>query len=114
MERHTLGGLEQCEHCHSWNFAAEAVGHGANRHFSICCSNGKTKALPAFDTPGPVLRKLLEDDTAPTRAFRDAIRSYNAALAFISVGATVAPAAPPLASRRRGRDSGDDYGRGRQ
>ena len=90
---HSLGELQRCEACNSWNFPEEAVGQGNKRHYNICCSNGKTLDLAPFEEPEPVLRDLLVSTSLPARAFREAIRSYNAALGFISVGANVAP--PP-------------------
>jgi len=62
------------------------VGRG---HFNICCSHGKTSQLPSFDEPGPVLHELLTSPDARSKSFRNHIRSYNAALSFMSVGAKV-------------------------
>ena len=78
-----------CEKCASNHFSSERIGTRANGHFSICCDNGKTCDLPPFAEPTPVLQELLTDDTTSARAFRDEIRSYNAALAFMSLGAKV-------------------------
>jgi mono/diheme cytochrome c family protein len=81
---------EECDLCGSLNFPEERVSRG---HFTICCSHGKTRHLPSFDEPGPVLRQLLTSHDARARSFRNHIRSYNAALSFMSVGAKVV--APP-------------------
>ena len=54
---------------------------------------GKTQHLPRFDDPGPALEDLLTSHTRLACEFRDGIRSCNAALAFMSVGASVSP--PP-------------------
>ena len=86
---HALGDHKYCQECGSKNFLEEETGQGQKRHFSICCSNGKTIDLDDFDEPGPVLRDLLTSSSSSARAFRDAIRSYNSALGFLSVGATV-------------------------
>ena len=82
--------LDECQACQSRNFPEERVGRG---HFTICCSNGKTKHLESFDEPGPVLHDLLTSQDARAKTFRTHIRSYNAALSFMSVGAKVV--APP-------------------
>ena len=49
--------------------------------------------LLPFDQPGPVLHELLTSEDARAKSFRKHIRSYNAALSFMSVGAKVV--APP-------------------
>ena len=88
---HLLGSMtDPCEDCGSQNFPEERVSRG---HFNICCSHGKTSKLSAFDEPGPVLYELLTSQDARSKAFRKQIRSYNAALSFMSVGAKVV--APP-------------------
>ena len=84
---HVLQAMTQvCEHCSSVNFPEERVG---GTHFNICCSAGKTSELQAFDDPGPQLHALLTGSDACAKRFQDNIRSYNAALSFMSVGAFV-------------------------
>ena len=83
-------GGHVCKKCGSCNFPGEAIGTGATLHYAICCHNGKTKNLPDFPEAPPVLKRLLTDGRRDARSFREQIRQYNASLAFVSFGATIA------------------------
>ena len=67
----------------------ERISSGGESHYSICCENGKTCELPSFNRPTPILDELLTSPEKEARTFREEIRSYNAAFAFMSVGAKV-------------------------
>lgn len=62
-----------CTHCGAKRFK--------NENKSICCANGQVELPPIPDAPD-LLKALLMD-----KEFKDKIRSYNAALAFASLGA---------------------------
>ena len=88
VETFTLDGMTlQCPRCGSWNFPAETVGRPPR--VTLCCKGGKTSHIPALpDAPEP-LRSLLLSSTRTAREFRANIRRYNAALSFVSFGASV-------------------------
>ena len=74
-----------CDHCGSLNFEEERV--GVSRHFALCCRNGKVahREFDARPAPAP-LHQLLTGRDALSRQFRDHIRYYNGAFAFVSFG----------------------------
>ena len=82
----------QCEECLSMNFVGELVQGTRDRHFNICCQNGKVTSLnerEPVEVP-EVLESLLLGRRPSDREFRERIRMYNNALAFVSFGAKVA------------------------
>jgi hypothetical protein len=93
FESHDAGSMTSpCGRCASLNFEAERVGQKG--HFSLCCQNGKVGNCFSHLPPTPVaLSQYLEGTDVLSRAFRDRIREYNAALSFVSFGADVSP--PP-------------------
>ena len=92
FEIHNAGEMDQeCPYCHAWNFDGERV--GLDKHFNLCCQNGKASdILPLPQTPA-VLDNYLVGQDLVSRTFRDHIRAYNAALSFVSFGAQIKP--PP-------------------
>ena len=62
-------------------------------HFRLCCHDGKLSHLWRVSDAPDLLHRLLTNRTAQARHFRDNIREYNAALSFVSFGASYAP--PP-------------------
>ena len=80
-----------CSHCGSRNFAGELIGTGRRAHFTICCHNGKASGLRhrPFPEPPEEFVELLTATTRAGRLFRERVRSYNSAFAFLSVGADV-------------------------
>ena len=59
-----------------------------NPRFEACCKHGDVN-LPLFQPPPEYLRDLLESRNTSARLFRERLRAYNAALAFMSVNCTV-------------------------
>jgi hypothetical protein len=79
---------EVCSECQSINFKNEKPSDGK---FTLCCHKGKVKLEPLEPYP-ELLKALLTDKKHPNYAnFIENIRSYNSALAFASMGASIAP-----------------------
>ena len=66
------------------HFCEERVGQPP--HLAFCCRGGKLSNLPRYIEAPPELQELLTSSTRAAQDFRGNIRSYNAALAFISFG----------------------------
>ena len=62
--------------------------HPSNPRFKACCKYNNIN-LPLFQPPLEYLCDLLESYSTSTRQFRERLRAYNIALAFISVNCTV-------------------------
>jgi len=77
---------EKCEQCGAYNFEVERV--GADRHFTICCQNGKISPtqLRHFAPPPPALQEILSGRTGKMRRAKDLLKQYNNAFAFVSYG----------------------------
>jgi hypothetical protein len=54
----------------------------------MCCVQGKVTLPPLAPPPKP-LRRLLTGNEADAKDFHQCIRSYNSALAFMSMGANL-------------------------
>jgi hypothetical protein len=91
VEEYYIGGMDEiCSNCQSINFKAEKPGDGK---FNACCHKGKV-ALDPLKTYPDLLRQLLTNQTHPQhKNFIENIRTYNSALGFASMGATISP--PP-------------------
>ena len=90
VETLALEGITlKCCFCGSWNFPAEQVLSGNKKRVTLCYKGGKLQDLPALpDTPEP-LRTWLRGNDATSKHFRQHVRRYNAALSFVSFGASV-------------------------
>jgi len=90
---HYAGAMDlPCEACGAWMYRGEQLTQ-PRPHFRLCCRNGKLSHLWRVPDAPDLLRHLLTNRTAKARHFRDNIREYNAALSFVSFGASYAP--PP-------------------
>jgi hypothetical protein len=91
VDQHYIGPMDEiCSECHSINFKDEKP---SDDKFSLCCHKGKVKIEPLGTYP-ELLKALLTDKKHPNYAnFIENIRSYNSALAFASMGASIA--SPP-------------------
>jgi len=90
IDEHYIGAMEEtCNLCGAQMFRAEMVAPSSeNAHFNLCCHNGKAKDVPQVPPPPEPLFSLLTDNDSRSRAFKTNIRAYNAALAFVSFGAS--------------------------
>jgi hypothetical protein len=80
----SVGRMEDiCQHCTAYRFLNETQN---------CCHNGKVQ-LPLYNDFPHELRQLFLDRDHSGRNFKDNIRQFNSAMAFASMGATLAP--PP-------------------
>ena len=59
-----------------------------NSRFKACCKYSNIN-LPLFQPPPEYLRDLLESHNTSTKLFRERLRAYNTALAFMSVNYTI-------------------------
>lgn len=85
---HKLGSMSHpCGHCGSLNFLEERVGGSGQVRFNHCCKGGKLAhtELKQADTPPALVRLLRGKDSQATK-FRQHIRHYNGAFAFVSFG----------------------------
>ncbi|KAF8059640.1 hypothetical protein N665_1227s0016 [Sinapis alba] len=76
--------MVECSKCGALVWTSESTGtdfRSGELMFTICCNQGQIR-LPPIKQPPPVL-----DDLLKHRWFRNAIRIYNAVLAFTSIGA---------------------------
>jgi hypothetical protein len=87
VEQHYIGPMvEICTECQSINFKDEKPSDGK---FSSCCHKGKVELEPLEPYP-EFLKELLTDKTNHShKNFFENIRSYNSALAFASMGASI-------------------------
>ncbi|RWS00039.1 hypothetical protein B4U80_11394, partial [Leptotrombidium deliense] len=83
-----IGSLSiSCQFCDAIHFNKEKIGN----HFKSCCHNGKV-ILPIskrIRSPNPEIERLLKDNSADAKNYRQNIRKYNAALAFASMNAKI-------------------------
>jgi hypothetical protein len=89
--RHTLGEMTiVCGKCDALHFLEKhtALSSCANLQFTLCCAQGKMTLPPLAPPPEP-LRRLLTGKETNAKDFRQHIRSYNNALAFMSMGANL-------------------------
>ena len=90
---HCAGAMDlPREACGAWMYRGEQLTQ-PKPHFRLCCHNGKLSHLWRVSDAPDLLHRLLTNRTAQARHFRDNIREYNAALSFVSFGASYAP--PP-------------------
>ncbi|KAJ3759069.1 hypothetical protein EV360DRAFT_10333, partial [Lentinula raphanica] len=83
--RHDLGRMNiSCPKCGALHWEAERS--SKSRLFSSCCDSGKVD-LPQLNPPPREIRGLFTATDPVAIEFRDNITQYNAALAFISLGA---------------------------
>jgi hypothetical protein len=86
VEEYYIGLMDEiCSECHSINFKDEKPSDGK---FSSCCHKGKV-VLDRLKTYPELLKRLLTDNHPMHRNFIENIRSYNSALGFASMGATI-------------------------
>ena len=78
VHTHYCGLLDQeCEYCHSYNFAGERIGNPETGHVAICCGNGKYNRFASFERPPPELENILCGNTFRDRQARDLLKTYN-------------------------------------
>ncbi|KZT31452.1 hypothetical protein SISSUDRAFT_995113, partial [Sistotremastrum suecicum HHB10207 ss-3] len=78
-----------CKYCKALHFIAErSGGRKDDPVFSTCCQRGVVPLRPIPEPPA-ILRQLLSHDTRQARSFRNAIRQYNCAFAFTSLGVEI-------------------------
>lgn len=105
----SVGQLSEiCPHgfCRAKHFKHEWIKTGS-RHFKSCCHDGQIN-LPSdrqLKNPPSLLINYLTNNTPEARNFRENIRSYNAALAFASLGAEIheAPGQGPYSFQIHGQ-----------
>ncbi|KIJ38628.1 hypothetical protein M422DRAFT_258746, partial [Sphaerobolus stellatus SS14] len=89
IKAHYLGRMNvECERCNALHWLEERVlymGSKLNPKFGLCCDHGRVKLSPPLSPPLDLL-DLFKDDSSVGKEFRENIRRYNAAFAFISLG----------------------------
>lgn len=91
IERHDLGRMDvRCPSCDALHWDGERLSASSrtNPKFGTCCDSGKV-SLPLLPDPPAALRQLFTDETRDAKQFREHIRQYNSAFAFISLGVDV-------------------------
>ena len=77
-ERFDVGPMNNvCRHCGALLWKQE--------NKALCCANGQVMLPPIPEAP-PLLEELLTGNSSRAKTFRQRIRSYNASLAFASIG----------------------------
>jgi hypothetical protein len=89
IKTHYLGKMNvTCEHCNALHWLQERVLYMGSKYtpkFGLCCDHGHVKLPPTLPPP-PELLDLFKDDSSVGKEFRENIRRYNAAFAFVSLG----------------------------
>ncbi|KIJ32889.1 hypothetical protein M422DRAFT_183878 [Sphaerobolus stellatus SS14] len=89
IKTHYLGRMNtRCEHCNALHWLEERVlymGSQLNPKFGLCCDHGRVN-LPSPPSPPLELLDLFKDNSSVGKEFRENIRRYNSAFAFISLG----------------------------
>ncbi|KIJ53066.1 hypothetical protein M422DRAFT_242171, partial [Sphaerobolus stellatus SS14] len=89
IKTHYLGRMDaRCEHCNALHWLEERVlymGSQLNPKFGLCCDHGQVN-LPSPPSPPLELLDLFKDNSSVGKEFRENIRRYNSAFAFISLG----------------------------
>ena len=91
IEQHDLLRMDvTCPHCKAlhWDDERLAASSRIRPLFGTCCDSGKV-TIPLLPDPPPLFRRLFSDQTAQAKEFRENIRQYNAAFAFVSLGVNV-------------------------
>ena len=76
----------QCERCGAYNFEEERLGH--DKHFSICCENGRIspQQMPRARKPPREILEILKGEKRIYRTAREMFKTYNNAFSFVSFG----------------------------
>ncbi len=86
--QHDLGRMDMaCPFCGALHWPDERLSGTSktNPKFGICCASGQV-SLPSTPDPPPAIQRLFVDQTPAAKEFREHIRQYNAAFAFVSLG----------------------------
>ena len=86
---HFLGDISYvCQSCNARLWKSECVRSRDGFQGKHCCSKGKVRLL-SLEAPPQALYELFIGTNTESREFRKRIRAYNAALAFVSLGAHI-------------------------
>ncbi|GBN79933.1 hypothetical protein AVEN_236474-1 [Araneus ventricosus] len=90
VSEHDCGLMtEVCNVCQAFYWRNEL---NSSNKYTKCCHDGKVRLPNLAETPD-LLKELLTNNPLEVRNYQQHIRDYNAALAFVSMGAEVK--APP-------------------